>query len=116
MSYNTSTALPYNLPLPQNHLGTSSYVTPGVSYNGKMCLFQLYHQNDYGSEVNSQTDSLREISKYHYLTWNFLNWNDQQESVDCKVEELMELDAYDTERVGNTDWSELDHWMHFLNR
>ena len=35
--------------------------------------------------------------------------------MDHKVEDLVKLDVYDTEQVGNTGWSELEHWMQILN-
>ena len=40
-----------------------------------------------------------------YLEWSLvgLEWSIGKCSVDCKVEDLVVLDAYDTEWVGNTD-------------
>ena len=59
-----------------------------------MCLFQLYHQNDYGSEVSSQTDSLREIIllAHSYGTCFEFEPSIGKSSVDHKVEDLVDLD------------------------
>ena len=32
-------------------------------------------------------------------------------SVDHKVEDLVELDDYDTEQISNIGWSELENWI-----
>ena len=36
-------------------------------------------------------------------------------SVDYKIEDLIELDAYDTEWISNTGWNKLEHWIRLLN-
>ena len=36
-------------------------------------------------------------------------------SVDYKIEDLIELDAYDTKWISNTGWNKLEHWIRLLN-
>ena len=50
------------------------------------------------------------ITLYH-PKWNLfeLKWSIGKFSVSYKVEDLVELDAYDTEQIGNTGWSEVEY-------
>ena len=103
-----STALPYKMSLPQHHLGTEDTLQVLQWQN---VLVPALPSKMTGPEVSSQTNSLREISKYHYPCGTCFELEPAigKSFVDHKVEELVELDDYDTECVSNTGWSELEY-------
>ena len=87
------------------------------------CVYSSFTiKNENGSEVSSQVDSLREITKYHCVS-DMLHhscicscitmYGAVFESgrsigksyVDCEVENLVQIDAYGTNWVSNTGWS-----------
>ena len=54
-------------------------------------------------------------SKVNWNEESFYKWSICRSSVGYKVEDLVELDVYNTEWVSNTRWNELEQWMCLLN-